>query len=149
MPQVCYYVNSGSECNDLALRIARQARPGATHVAVMEGAYHGHVSSLIDLSPFKFNGQGGGGQPPHVHVLPCPDTYRQERCASWPIHGGAQKCDTLEKNAYSSAIGHRLQTLMSEQVCSMTSGSGHTSTNGLTQCVDPIPAYRQAAQNPM
>ncbi|KAK9795530.1 hypothetical protein WJX73_009487 [Symbiochloris irregularis] len=74
--QVCYYVNSGSECNDLALRIARLARPGATHVAVMAGAYHGHVSSLIDLSPFKFNGQGGGGQPAYVHVLPCPDTYR-------------------------------------------------------------------------
>lgn len=74
--QVCYYVNSGSECNDLALRIAKLARPGATHVAVMEGAYHGHVSSLIDLSPFKFNGQGGAGQPDYVHVLPCPDTYR-------------------------------------------------------------------------
>ena len=74
--QVTYYVNSGSECNDLALRIARAVRPEATHVAVMDGAYHGHVSSVIDLSPYKFLGPGGAGRPPYVHVLPCPDTYR-------------------------------------------------------------------------
>jgi ethanolamine-phosphate phospho-lyase len=41
--QVLYMVNSGSEANDLALRIARAARPGATHVAVMGAAYHGHT----------------------------------------------------------------------------------------------------------
>lgn len=36
-------VNSGSEANDLALRIATTARPGHTHVVVMGGAYHGHT----------------------------------------------------------------------------------------------------------
>ena len=45
-------------------------------MAVMDGAYHGHVSSVIDLSPYKFLGAGGTGKPAHVHVLPCPDTYR-------------------------------------------------------------------------
>jgi 4-aminobutyrate aminotransferase-like enzyme len=39
-------VNSGSEANDLALRIARAARPGATHVAVMGAAYHGHTGQV-------------------------------------------------------------------------------------------------------
>lgn len=69
-------VCSGSEANDLALRIARAATGGATHVAVIDGAYHGHVGSLIDISPYKFNNPGGAGRPSHVHVLPTPDVYR-------------------------------------------------------------------------
>ncbi len=69
-------VCSGSEANDLALRIARAATGGATHIAVLDGAYHGHVASLIDCSPYKFNNPGGQGRPPHVHVLPMPDVYR-------------------------------------------------------------------------
>jgi len=76
---VSYLVNSGSEANDLALRIARAARPGHSHVAVMEGAYHGHVTSMVDCSPYKFWGAGGAGAPPHVHVMPIPDTYRCEK----------------------------------------------------------------------
>ncbi len=74
--QVAYFVNSGSEANDLALRIANCAAPGATHVAIMGGAYHGHTKSVIDLSPYKYEGPGGQGRQPHVHVLPCPDPYR-------------------------------------------------------------------------
>ncbi|KAK9823621.1 hypothetical protein WJX72_004290 [[Myrmecia] bisecta] len=80
MPQpleVVYMVCSGSEANDLALRIARSSTSAeATHVAVMDGAYHGHTQTLIDMSPYKFNGPGGAGRKPHVHVLPCPDVYR-------------------------------------------------------------------------
>jgi len=42
----------------------------------MGGAYHGHTRVLIDMSPFKFEGAGGEGRQPWVHVLPCPDPYR-------------------------------------------------------------------------
>lgn len=73
-----YLVCSGSEANDLALRVVAANRPGATHVAVVAGAYHGHVASLIPLSTYKFWGRGGGGREPHVHVIPCPDPYRGE-----------------------------------------------------------------------
>lgn len=45
--QTMFMTNSGSESNDLALRISLKARPGATHVAVLGGAYHGHLGSLI------------------------------------------------------------------------------------------------------
>lgn len=38
------------------------------HVIVMDGAYHGHTSATMDLSPYKFNGPGGNGQPTHVQV---------------------------------------------------------------------------------
>ncbi|MBT18155.1 MAG: aspartate aminotransferase family protein [Dehalococcoidia bacterium] len=73
---VGFLVNSGSEANELAVRIAR-AHTGAHDMVVVEGAYHGHTGMLIDLSPYKFRGKGGKGEPePWVHVVPIPDTYR-------------------------------------------------------------------------
>jgi len=72
----CFFVNSGSEANELALRLA------ATHTnredfVVLEGAYHGNTARLIELSPYKFLGNGGSGRPaPWVHVAPMPDGYR-------------------------------------------------------------------------
>jgi 4-aminobutyrate aminotransferase-like enzyme len=57
-----------SESNDLALRIARRAT-GAYDIIVLDHAYHGHVSSLIDISPYKFNQNGGDGQKDFVHVV--------------------------------------------------------------------------------
>jgi 4-aminobutyrate aminotransferase-like enzyme len=73
--RVCYFVNSGSEANELALRLAR-AHTRRRDVVVLEGAYHGNTTTLVDISPYKFNGPGGEGAPPWVHVLPLPDTYR-------------------------------------------------------------------------
>jgi len=72
---VCFFVNSGSEANDLALRLAR-AHTKNLDVITLDHAYHGHVTSLIEISPYKFNMKGGGGKPENVHVAPCPDTYR-------------------------------------------------------------------------
>ncbi len=73
--EVCFFVNSGSEANDLALRLAH-AHTGAVGVVVLDGAYHGHLSSLIAISPYKFGGPGGEGAPAHVQVVPAPDMYR-------------------------------------------------------------------------
>lgn len=72
---VCYFVNSGSEANELALRLARAAT-GARDVIVLDGAYHGNTTTLIDISPYKFNGPGGQGAPEWVHVAPLPDDFR-------------------------------------------------------------------------
>ena len=72
---VCFFVNSGSEANDLALRLAR-TQTGAEDVVVLEHAYHGHTRALIDVSPYKFDGRGGRGAPTTTHVGPIPDTYR-------------------------------------------------------------------------
>lgn len=72
---VCYFVCSGSEANDLALRLAR-AHTGRDGVVVVEGAYHGNLSSLIDISPYKYNGPGGRGRAAHVSEVPMPDSYR-------------------------------------------------------------------------
>ncbi|MGD9477782.1 aminotransferase class III-fold pyridoxal phosphate-dependent enzyme [Shinella sp. G-2] len=72
---VCFFVNSGSEANDLAIRLAR-AYTGNRDVITVDHAYHGHLSSLIDVSPYKFAGKGGEGCPPHVRVAEMPDLYR-------------------------------------------------------------------------
>jgi 4-aminobutyrate aminotransferase-like enzyme/Ser/Thr protein kinase RdoA (MazF antagonist) len=73
--RVCYFVNSGSEANELALRLAR-VHTGREDVMVLEHAYHGHTTTLIDISPYKFDGPGGRGRKPWVHVAPIPDDYR-------------------------------------------------------------------------
>jgi 4-aminobutyrate aminotransferase-like enzyme len=73
--RVCYFVNSGSEANELALRLAR-AHTGREDIIVLEHAYHGHTTTLIDISPYKFDGPGGRGRKPWVHVAPIPDDYR-------------------------------------------------------------------------
>jgi 4-aminobutyrate aminotransferase-like enzyme/Ser/Thr protein kinase RdoA (MazF antagonist) len=72
---VCYFVNSGSEANELALRLAR-AHTGREDVIVLEHAYHGNTTTLIDISPYKFDGPGGRGRKPWVHVAPIADDYR-------------------------------------------------------------------------
>lgn len=75
--RVCYFVCSGSEANELALRLAR-THTGQRDMIVVDVAYHGNTSSLIDISPYKFNGPGGMDKPAHVQVVPVPDTYRGE-----------------------------------------------------------------------
>jgi len=73
--RVCFFVNSGSEANELALRLAR-AHTGREDVIVLEHAYHGHTNTMIDISPYKFDGPGGRGKKPWVHVAPLADDYR-------------------------------------------------------------------------
>jgi 4-aminobutyrate aminotransferase-like enzyme/Ser/Thr protein kinase RdoA (MazF antagonist) len=72
---VCFFVNSGSEANELALRLAR-AHTGREDIIVLEHAYHGHTNTLIDISPYKFDGPGGRGKKPWVHIAPLADDYR-------------------------------------------------------------------------
>jgi 4-aminobutyrate aminotransferase-like enzyme/Ser/Thr protein kinase RdoA (MazF antagonist) len=73
--RVCYFVNSGSEANELALRLAR-AKTRREDVIVLEHAYHGHTGTRIDVSPYKFEGPGGRGKRDFVHVAEMPDDYR-------------------------------------------------------------------------
>ena len=73
--RVCYVLNSASEANELALRLAR-THTRREDVIVLAAAYHGHTTTLIDISPYKFDGPGGSGRKPWVHVAPLPDDYR-------------------------------------------------------------------------
>ena len=69
--RVCFFVNSGSEANELALRLAR-AHTKAHDLIVLEHAYHGNTTTLIDISPYKHDGPGGEGAPSWVHKAPLP-----------------------------------------------------------------------------
>jgi len=73
--EVCFLVCTGSEANDLALRLCRAAS-GGTDVCVLDGAYHGHTTALIELSPYKYKSAGGAGRAEHVLEAPLPDPYR-------------------------------------------------------------------------
>ncbi|MBY0573785.1 MAG: aminotransferase class III-fold pyridoxal phosphate-dependent enzyme [Undibacterium sp.] len=72
---VIFLTNSGTEANDLALRLARNYTQ-AQNIIVVDHAYHGNSPSMIELSPYKFDGKGGQGKPPHVQVATIPNPYR-------------------------------------------------------------------------
>ena len=83
---VAFFVNSGSEANDLALRLA-WTHTRRKNIVVLDHAYHGNLTALIDLSPYKHNGPGGLGSPPWVHKLSMPDGLRGEFHRDYPNYG--------------------------------------------------------------
>ncbi|KAM9740352.1 5-phosphohydroxy-L-lysine phospho-lyase isoform 1-T2 [Menidia menidia] len=95
---VFYFVNSGSEANDLALRLAQQYTQHED-VIVLDHAYHGHLMSLIDISPYKFRKLTG--QKDWVHVAPLPDTYRGQYGGDHPNPG----------QAYANTVKHLIEEI--------------------------------------
>jgi ethanolamine-phosphate phospho-lyase len=82
--EVVVFVNSGSEANDLALRLAR-ACTKSRNTIVVDGAYHGHTLSVLEISPYKYEHSQEFSLTPngkystpgrHIWKVPCPDTYR-------------------------------------------------------------------------
>lgn len=73
--RVCFFVNSGSEANELALRLAA-THTGRAGTIVVDGAYHGNTRALVGLSPYKCEGPGGAGLSPWVRKVAQPDRYR-------------------------------------------------------------------------
>ena len=65
---------TGSEANELALRIARHAT-GGTGVIVTRFAYHGNTQAMYEISTSEYIHQN---TPAHVATAPVPDTYRGE-----------------------------------------------------------------------
>lgn len=63
---------TGSEANDLALRIAR-CHSGGTGIIVTRWAYHGVTSALADVSPSLATGLPTAS---HVRLVDAPDSYR-------------------------------------------------------------------------
>lgn len=87
--ETVFFCNSGSEANDLALRLAR-AYSKSNNTIVVDGAYHGHTLATLDVSPYKYETsleytlQGSSSccsapfQSPgrHIWKVPCPDVWR-------------------------------------------------------------------------
>ncbi len=72
--RVCYFVASGSEANEVALRLVR-AHTGRRDFLVMEHGYHGATTGAVDISPYKW-GKGYVTKPDWAHKSVQPDVYR-------------------------------------------------------------------------
>ena len=66
----CTFVNSGSEANDIAWRMAKLVT-GRKGAIIMEDAYHGITEAIADLSPHHPDNIAA-----HVRTLLSPDPYR-------------------------------------------------------------------------
>lgn len=87
---VTYFVNSGTEANDLAIQMAR-LKTGNSDVIAVRNAYHGNspaAQGLTSLSTWKFPLGGGGA----VHHALNPDPYRS------PFKGTPEEISTQSAN---------------------------------------------------
>jgi len=99
---VCYFVNSGSEANELAIRLAR-THTKARDMIVLDHAYHGNTTTLIDLSPYKHDGPGGNGPPSWVHKVSLPRTAEDAQDVVNVIRNTDQICGFIAESMPSVA----------------------------------------------
>jgi 4-aminobutyrate aminotransferase-like enzyme/Ser/Thr protein kinase RdoA (MazF antagonist) len=72
---VLHFVNSGSEANELALRMIKTCT-NSDEIIASEHGYHGNTNGTINISSYKFDGKGGKGKPNNTHIFPIPDAFR-------------------------------------------------------------------------
>jgi 4-aminobutyrate aminotransferase-like enzyme/Ser/Thr protein kinase RdoA (MazF antagonist) len=100
--RVVYFVNSGSEANELALRMARTVT-GRYDVVAVDWGYHGNTNDLVEISAYKFRRAGGGGRASHVQLAELPDPYRG-RLRSYDLAAGQAYGDDV-----AAAIGRAVE----------------------------------------
>jgi 4-aminobutyrate aminotransferase-like enzyme len=115
--EVVFFVNSGSEANDLALRLARTLT-GRKTTLVLDAAYHGNLTSLIEVSPYKFDGPGGSGPPAHVAKLDMPDGYRGRYRRLDPAFGSRYLEDALRRIQELAERGTPVGAVIAEAILS-------------------------------
>ena len=99
-----FFVNSGSEASDLAIRMARYHTKKES-VVVVENGYHGHTQTGIDVSDYKFNNKKGIGQKDYILKLKIPDIFNGKYKADDKDAGFKYANDAKEKlNNYKKSI---------------------------------------------
>ncbi len=73
--EVCYFVNSGSEANELALRLAR-AHSKNMGIITPDHGYFGNTTGALQISAYKFNKPNGIGQSDWVELVDVADDFR-------------------------------------------------------------------------
>ncbi len=116
--EVCYFVNSGSEANELGLRLARAAT-GRADVATVDVAYHGNTQRLVEISPYKFAGPGGAGQRDDVQVVPLADPYRGAHRGAEPGVADAYLAEARTVLEGSAAAGRPAGAMIAEAIPSV------------------------------
>ncbi len=79
-----FFVNSGSEASDLAIRMAKY-HTSKKKIMVMEHGYHGHTNMGIQISSYKYQAAGGVGQQTDTIETPLPKAFGSK----WPDDGKA------------------------------------------------------------
>jgi 4-aminobutyrate aminotransferase-like enzyme/Ser/Thr protein kinase RdoA (MazF antagonist) len=120
-------VNSGSEANDLAWRIARAAT-GRSGAIVTAYAYHGLTEATHALSPEEW---GKGERPDNVATIPSPDGYR----------GAYRRGEDGWAERYAAHIDDAARELGDRGFAAIYLDSGFTADGILS----PPPAYLQEA----
>lgn len=108
--KVCYFTNSGSEANDLALLMARLYTNNWDIVA-LRNCYHGGSQSTMGLtshSTWKFNVPHGFG----VHHAIAPDLYR----GRWTDAGSGQNYADDVKNVIDYATPGKIAGYIAESI---------------------------------
>ncbi|WP_262703163.1 MULTISPECIES: aminotransferase class III-fold pyridoxal phosphate-dependent enzyme [Streptomyces] len=113
--EVVFLVCSGSEANDLALRIARQVT-GRRHVVNIDGAYHGNTGVVTGISPNRYKGPGGQGAPPTTHEVAIPDRYRGAYGYDDPDAGGKYARDAARVIERVDSDGRRPAAFIAESL---------------------------------
>ncbi len=113
---VCYFTNSGSEANDLAIRMSRHFTK-QQDVIVLDNAYHGTSTTAIEMSPYKFDGKGGFEKKPYIHKAMNPDLYRgyygyEDSDAGKKYAADVQRIITCLKNEDKSPAAFICETLL-------------------------------------
>jgi 4-aminobutyrate aminotransferase-like enzyme/Ser/Thr protein kinase RdoA (MazF antagonist) len=93
------FTNSGSESNDLALRLARTFRDGA--IIVLNHGYHGHTAATMAVSAYKFFDQMRLSAPPdaNVRVVALPGE------AGLTVRDAINSCGTVCAFIHESIVG--------------------------------------------
>jgi 4-aminobutyrate aminotransferase-like enzyme len=102
------YACSGSEVNDLALRVAEMFTD-ARGVIVTRDAYHGNTASVMAISPALGDAAKLG---PHIRTVPAPDSYRYPDAAARFAADVARAVDDLREN------GIRVSCLIADTIFS-------------------------------
>ena len=93
------FVNSGSEANDIAWRLATSYTGTAGGIATTY-AYHGVTDATVAFSP---EGWPDGEKPAHIETIPPPDTYRGGEDAVDPAPATRRALDDLARRGVGCA----------------------------------------------
>ncbi len=114
---VIHFVNSGSEANELALRMA-QAVTNQKDTIALEIGYHGNTSGCIAVSSYKFDGKGGKGKPDNTHIVPLPDSFRGKYQGKLSETGALYAAHVDEAIAEIQSKGRGVAAFLAESIVS-------------------------------
>jgi 4-aminobutyrate aminotransferase-like enzyme len=120
--QVIFYTCTGSEANDLALRLAR-AYTNQNDVLVIDGEYHGNTTAVDEISTnLMDNPTASKSVRPFTHPLIQPNTFRGKYAAETPNVSELYGQDAQDKITYIQSQGRGVAAFISESL--LGSGGG-------------------------